>query len=158
MDKKESFLVCRRFHWWHSCHVSRCLLMWRKFFQWHSDLCLLYQNPCLFPLFTLSTFQSFLAIVAWAINKTSRSWTSQNLKKYIPKLQAMMVKLEVATHVLKWKKNLYIYINKDGNPSTKSTRHVDTNVNTWKKNQDHQNSNNELEDVMLKKHFMPQIS
>jgi hypothetical protein len=52
------------------------------------------------------------------------------LKKYIPKLQAMMVKLEVATHVLKWKKNLYIYINKDGNPSTKSTRHVDTNVNT----------------------------
>jgi hypothetical protein len=25
---------------------------------------------------------------------------------------------------------LYIYINKDGNPSTKSTRHVETNVNT----------------------------
>jgi hypothetical protein len=47
-----------------------------------------------------------------------------------------MVKLEVATHVLKWRKYLYIYIyiyiyiNKDGNPSTKSTRHVDANVNT----------------------------
>jgi hypothetical protein len=27
-------------------------------------------------------------------------------------------------------RNLYIYINKDGNPSTKSTRHLDANVNT----------------------------
>jgi len=43
--------------------------------------------------------------------------------------------------------NLYIYINKDGNPSTKSTRHVDANVNTGKENQDHQNSSNEVEDV-----------
>jgi hypothetical protein len=25
---------------------------------------------------------------------------------------------------------IYIYINKDGNPSTKSTRHVEANVNT----------------------------
>ncbi len=25
---------------------------------------------------------------------------------------------------------LYIYMNKDGNPSTKSTRHVEANVNT----------------------------
>jgi hypothetical protein len=32
------------------------------------------------------------------------------------------------------------YINKDGNPSTKSTRHVEANVNTRKENQDHQNS------------------
>jgi hypothetical protein len=38
------------------------------------------------------------------------------------------------------KEKTYIYINKDGNPSTKSTRHVDTNVNTPKENQDHQNS------------------
>jgi hypothetical protein len=34
---------------------------------------------------------------------------------------------------------MYIYINKDGNPSTKSTRHVEANVNTRKGNQDHQN-------------------
>jgi hypothetical protein len=30
------------------------------------------------------------------------------------------------------KRPIYIYINKDGNPSTKSTRHVDANVNTRK--------------------------
>jgi hypothetical protein len=44
-------------------------------------------------------------------------------------------------------KPVYIYINKDGNPSTKSTRHVDANVDTQKKNQDHQNSSSEEEDV-----------
>jgi hypothetical protein len=52
---------------------------------------------------------------------------------------------------------LYIYINKDGNPSTKSTRHVEANVNTQKENQDHQNSNNEVKDIMLKRHPLPQI-
>ncbi len=30
---------------------------------------------------------------------------------------------------------IYIYINKDGNPSTISTRHVETNVNTQEENQ-----------------------
>ncbi len=44
-----------------------------------------------------------------------------------------------------------IYINKDGNPSTKSTKHVDANVNTWKENQNHQNSTNEMKNIMLKK-------
>jgi hypothetical protein len=53
---------------------------------------------------------------------------------------------------------IYIYINKDGNPSTKSTRHINANVNTRKENQDHQNSSNEVEDVMLKGHPMPQIN
>jgi hypothetical protein len=52
----------------------------------------------------------------------------------------------------------YIYIKKDGNRSTKSTRHVEANVNTHKENQDHQNSSNELEDVMLKGHPLPQIN
>ncbi len=52
----------------------------------------------------------------------------------------------------------YIYINKDGNPSTQNTKHVDANVNTWKENQDHQNSSNEVEDVMLKGHPMPHIN
>jgi hypothetical protein len=52
-------------------------------------------------------------------------------------------------------KTLYIYINKDGNQSTKSTKHVDVNVNTQKENQDHQNSNNKVEDIMLKGHPMP---
>jgi hypothetical protein len=28
------------------------------------------------------------------------------------------------------KRETYIYINKDGNPSTKGTRHIDANVNT----------------------------
>jgi hypothetical protein len=38
-------------------------------------------------------------------------------------------------------------------------RHVDANVNTnQKENQDHQNNSNEVEDVMLKGHPMPQIS
>jgi hypothetical protein len=52
------------------------------------------------------------------------------------------------TNKSRWKP--YIYINKDGNPSTKSTRHVEANVNTWKENQDHQNNSNEVEDAMLK--------
>jgi hypothetical protein len=46
---------------------------------------------------------------------------------------------------------IYIYINKDGNPSTKSTRHVEANINTWKENQDHQNSSNESERHNAKK-------
>jgi hypothetical protein len=50
-----------------------------------------------------------------------------------------------------------ININKDGNPFT-STRHVEANVNTQKENQDHQNNSNEVEDVMLKGHPLPQIS
>jgi hypothetical protein len=53
---------------------------------------------------------------------------------------------------------MYIYKNKDGNPSTKSTRHVDANANTQKENQDHQNSSNEVEDVMLKGHHVPQLN
>jgi len=56
------------------------------------------------------------------------------------------------------KKNLCIYMNKDGNPSTKSTRHVNANVNTRKENQEHQNINNEVEDIMLKGHPMSQIT
>jgi hypothetical protein len=50
---------------------------------------------------------------------------------------------------------LYIYINKDGNPSTKSTRHVEENVNTQKENQNHQINNNEVEDIMLKGYPLP---
>ncbi len=52
---------------------------------------------------------------------------------------------------------IYIYTNMDGNPSTKSTRHVEANVNTQKENQNNQNSN-EVEDLMLKGHPLPQIS
>jgi hypothetical protein len=40
---------------------------------------------------------------------------------------------------------LYV-INKDGNPSTKGTRHVEANVNTQRENQNNQNSSNEVED------------
>ncbi len=54
--------------------------------------------------------------------------------------------------------NFALYINKDGNPSTKSTNHIDANVNTWKENQDHQNNSNEVEDIMLKGPPMPQIN
>jgi hypothetical protein len=53
---------------------------------------------------------------------------------------------------------IYIYINKDRIPSTKSTRNVDAKVNTQKENQGHQNNSNEMEDVMLKGHPMPQTN
>jgi hypothetical protein len=52
----------------------------------------------------------------------------------------------------------YIYINKDGNPSIKNTNHVEANVNTQKENQNHQNNSNEVENIMLKKHPLPQIN
>jgi hypothetical protein len=42
--------------------------------------------------------------------------------------------------------DIYIYINKDGNPSTKDTRHVKANVKHTKGNQNNQNSSNEVED------------
>jgi hypothetical protein len=51
---------------------------------------------------------------------------------------------------------MYIYI--DGNSSIKNTRHVDAKVNAQKGDKGHQNSNNEVEDTMLKRHLMPQIS
>ncbi len=51
--------------------------------------------------------------------------------------------------------NMYIYINKYGSPFTKSTRHVNANVNTRKENQNYQNNCNEVEDIMLKGHSMP---
>jgi hypothetical protein len=37
--------------------------------------------------------------------------------------------------LLMWEKTMYIYTNKDGNPSTKNTRHVKANVNIGKENQ-----------------------
>jgi hypothetical protein len=42
--------------------------------------------------------------------------------------------------------------------SSKSTKHVNANVNIWKENEHHQNSSNEVEDVILKVHPMPQMS
>ncbi len=39
---------------------------------------------------------------------------------------------------------LCIYIYKDGNPFTKSSRHVEANVNTQKEIQNNQNSSNEV--------------
>jgi hypothetical protein len=41
-------------------------------------------------------------------------------------------------------------MNKDENPSTKSTKHVKVNVHNPKENQNNQNSSNEVEDPMLK--------
>ncbi len=60
--------------------------------------------------------------------------------------------------VMDWNLNMYIYINKDENPSSKTTRHVNAKVNPWKGNQNHQNSSNEVEDTMLRGHPIPQIS
>jgi hypothetical protein len=45
---------------------------------------------------------------------------------------------------------VYIYINKNGNPSTKSKKHVEANVDTLKENQNNQNSSNDLENLILK--------
>jgi len=53
---------------------------------------------------------------------------------------------------------IYIYRNKDGNPFIKNTRHVEANVNMRRENLDNQNSSNEMEDVMLKGHPLPQIN
>jgi hypothetical protein len=50
---------------------------------------------------------------------------------------------------------LYIY-KQGGKPIHKKYRHVEANVNTWKENQNNQNINNEVEDLMLKGHFLPQ--
>jgi hypothetical protein len=50
-----------------------------------------------------------------------------------------------------------ICINKDGNSSTKSTRHVEANVNAREEDQDNQNSSNEVENVMLKGYPLTQI-
>jgi hypothetical protein len=41
-------------------------------------------------------------------------------------------------------------MNKDENPSTKSTMHVEANVNTTKENQNIQNRSNKVEHPMLK--------
>jgi hypothetical protein len=52
-----------------------------------------------------------------------------------------------------WKeKPVYICINKDGNPSTISTRHVKANINTG---ENKQNNRNEVEDLMLTGHALP---
>jgi hypothetical protein len=40
----------------------------------------------------------------------------------------------------------------------KNTKHVKANVNTEKENQNHQNHSNEMENVMLKMHLLPQIN
>jgi hypothetical protein len=56
------------------------------------------------------------------------------------------------------KKQPYIYMNKDGNPFTISARHLEANVNTREENQNNQNNSNEIKDLMLKRHMLPQIS
>jgi len=56
------------------------------------------------------------------------------------------------------RKTLYVNIIEDGNPFTKSTRRVKANVNARKENQNNQTSSNEIEDLMLKEHPLPQIS
>jgi hypothetical protein len=51
-----------------------------------------------------------------------------------------------------------IYIKKDGNPFTISTRHVKANINTRDENQTKQNSRNEVEDLMVTGNALPQMS
>jgi len=55
-------------------------------------------------------------------------------------------------------KHTYTHTYKDGNPSIISIKHVEANVNTWEENQNNQNNSNEVEDLMLKGHPLPQIS
>jgi len=50
---------------------------------------------------------------------------------------------------------VYKYINEDGNPFTIIARLVKANVNTQEENQ---NNSNEIKDLMLKRHPLPQIS
>jgi len=42
----------------------------------------------------------------------------------------LALRIHLLVVALKQKNPVYIYINKDGNPSTISTRHVEANVNT----------------------------
>jgi len=51
-----------------------------------------------------------------------------------------------------------MFMNKDGSPFTISTRYVEANVNMQDENQHYRNSTNEVEDLMLKEHPLPQIS
>jgi len=52
-----------------------------------------------------------------------------------------------------------VYIYKQGWKSIhKKYKACQCNVNTQKENQDHQNSSNEMENVMLKGHPMPQLN
>jgi hypothetical protein len=53
---------------------------------------------------------------------------------------------------------MYIYIYKDGSPSIESTRHVKTNVDTQEESQNNQNNRNEIENLTLKGHLLPQIN
>jgi hypothetical protein len=53
---------------------------------------------------------------------------------------------------------IYIYIIKDRNLSTISTRHVETNVNTQEKTKAIKIVAKKIEDLMLKGHPLPQIS
>ncbi len=56
------------------------------------------------------------------------------------------------------RENPVCIINKDGNPSTISTRHVEANVNMQDENQHYRNSTNEVEDLNALEHPLSQIS
>jgi hypothetical protein len=58
----------------------------------------------------------------------------------------------------KKEKNLYICINKDGNPSQKVEGMSKHNVDTLKENQNNHHISNEVKDIMRKGHPLPQIS
>jgi hypothetical protein len=56
-------------------------------------------------------------------------------------------------------KTMYIYTYKQGWKSIhKKYKTCKKNANTWKENQKNQNNSNEMKDVMLKGHPLPQIS
>jgi hypothetical protein len=89
------------------------------------------------------------------LKSTSQVGNVDLVKKQCAKYLTRILELR---HVWKLGKTIHIYINKDGNPSTKSTRYVDIDVNTWKENQNNQNNTNEVENLMLKKHPLPPIN
>jgi uncharacterized membrane protein len=49
---------------------------------------------------------------------------------FIPFSESLFLGVSLTIFVVVKESLVYIYINKDGNPSTKSTRHVKANVNT----------------------------
>jgi len=59
------------------------------------------------------------------------------ITQLVPKYVTKGIKEGKVHYKLTKYNTMYIYINKDGNPSTKSSRHFKKNVNMQKENQDH---------------------
>ncbi len=100
-----------------------------------------YTTPCRCEMRWKLGGGRFLRTLVWRCNSWDWGWVST-----------------IFPGVLEEKPFIYIYINKDENPSTKSTRHGQANVNSQEENQNNPKSSNEIENLMLKGHPLPHIT